>query len=394
MVFQHYQRTTFCIFILGLLLFIIPFVAFAAPPDAGSPPPTANPALATAPGTPASLPAGQAPPNAGSSTPASNAPVATAPNNPASNPAGQPTTTAPKNVPEPTPDALAAVGLSPLVVQLEYVKADQVKPMLATLFPDNQIKVEFVNKTLVVTGSDDNCAAVKAILTKLDVPPRQVIFEAEAVEISRDNLRNLGINWGTVNGLTETALTDNSAFRITLGIPNHPEYGINLKGTLNRLIENKKGHLLASPRIAALDGQTARILIGDKLAVESTQISSGTTVTTVTYVEVGIKLEITPTVNTDGTITAIIKPEVSNKTDTTTSGNPNIRTRQAETTLRVKNGETIVLGGLIQRQKTSDTIKFPLLGDLPLVGMFFRSTNREVHESELIILITPKLIDP
>ncbi|WP_324332203.1 type II secretion system protein GspD [Methylomusa anaerophila] len=265
--------------------------------------------------------------------------------------------------------------------------------MLTVVFPDNQIRAEIVNNMLVVAGSDADCSTVKAMLAKLDVPPRQVIFEAEVVEISRDNRRNVGIDWGSLTGLPEAATMDGSAFPVRLGTRYGIEYGTNIAGVLHRLVENKKGQLLASPRVAALDGQMAQILIGDKLAVESTQINSGTQSTTVTYVEVGIKLEITPTIHEDGTITTHIKPEVSNKTDTTTKGNPNIRTRQAETTLRVKNGETIVLGGLIQRQKTFDTLKVPLLGDLPLVGSLFRSTDRENTESELIILITPKLVD-
>ncbi len=312
---------------------------------------------------------------------------ANSPTNPQPNSPGQAQTTAP--APSPSEDT----GLSPLIVRLEYVKADQVKAMLASVYPNNQVRAEVVNNNLIVSGSDEDCRKVKEMLAKLDTPPRQVIFEAEAVEVNRDDIRNIGIDWGSVTALPGVAATDGSSFRIGLNIRNHPEYGVNIAGTIHRLVENQKGRLLASPRIAALDGQTAQILIGDKLAVESTQISSGTTVTTVNYVEVGIKLEITPTIHEDGTITTHIKPEVSNKESTTSNGNPNIRTRQAETTLRVKNGETIVLGGLIQRQETKDMVKFPLLGDIPLVGQFFRSTVKEKTESELIILITPKLVD-
>ncbi|WP_161625525.1 secretin N-terminal domain-containing protein [Sporomusa ovata] len=289
--------------------------------------------------------------------------------------------------------ALPTAGMSPMVFKLEYVKADQLKPALTTLFPDNQIRAEIINNMLVISGSDEDCAKVKAMMAKLDTPPKQVIFETEAIEVSRDEVRNIGIDWGTVTALPSVPATDGSAYNISLNIHNYPEYVVKVAGTIHHLIENKKGRLLASPRIAVLDGQTAQILIGDKLAVESTQISNGTTITSVTYVEVGIKLEVTPTIHDDGTITTHIKPEVSNKTDTTTAGNPNIRTRQAETTLRVKNGETIVLGGMIQKQQTKDMIKFPLLGDLPVIGQFFRSANKEETESELIILLTPKLID-
>jgi general secretion pathway protein D len=377
---QHYRKITFCSFILGLLIFTMSFAALAAPPNDGAPATATTAPAANGPNNPPANPPGQAP-------------AAANPNNPPANPSGQVPAVAPPNVAAPPPNPPADTGLSPMVVRLEYVKADQVKAMLASVFPDNRVRAEIVNSSLIVSGSDEDCRKVKAMLAKLDVPPRQVIFEAEAIEVNRDDVRNIGIDWGSVTALPGVAATDGSSFRLELGIPNHSQYGVNISATIHRLVENKKGRLLASPRIAALDGQTAQILIGDKLAVESTQISNGTTVTTVTWVEVGIRLEVTPTIHEDGTITTHIKPEVSNKTDTTTSGNPNIRTRQAETTLRVKNGETIVLGGLIQRQETKDMVKVPLLGDIPIVGQFFRSTSKEKTESELIILITPKLID-
>ena len=218
------------------------------------------------------------------------------------------------------------------------------------------------------------------------------MFEAEVIEISLTDFKNIGIDFGASTALPEAVgMYPGNAFWVRLG---HSDYGVNLKATLNHFVQNKKGRLLANPRIAALDGTTAQIMIGDKLAVESrTKDSTGFTYTTVNYIDVGIKLEVTPTVHPDGTITTRIKPEVSNKTDATPSGNPNLRSRQAETTLRVKDGQTIILGGLIQREHSKDVVKFPLLGDLPIVGQFFRSTNKEKRETELIILITPKILN-
>ena len=276
----------------------------------------------------------------------------------------------------------------PIIIKLKYLKAEQAKALVSLVISEDKIKVEPTNNFLVLQCSDFEQQDINKILSEVDVPPIQVMFEAEAVEISRDDLKNIGIDWGTVTALPGALASDTSSvYRIGSG-----KYGVNVSATLNRLIENKKGRLLASPRIAAINGATAQILIGDKLAVEATSINGSVSTTTVTYVEVGIKLEVTPFVNDDGTITAHIKPEVSNKDSVTSHGNPNIRTRQAETTLRVKNGETIVLGGLMQRQETSDMYKFPILGNLPLVGQFFRNRSTEKTETELIILITPKVI--
>ena len=277
----------------------------------------------------------------------------------------------------------------PLVVQLNYLKVDQARSLLSAVVPEQQIKADPVRNTLVIMGSPDEYDQVHYLLEQIDTPPQQVMFEVQVIEINRDDLSNLGVDWGASTKLPASVLYDDLHYRIGTG-----KYGVNVQGVINRLIENKKGRLLASPRIATLDGVAAKILIGDKLAVESSQPTTGSiAVISVIYVEVGIKLEVTPTVNRDGYITTRIQPEVSNKTDTTKNGNPNIRTRQADATLRVKSGSTIVLGGLIQRQETKDTFKVPLVGQLPLVGGLFHSTSRQVTETELVIMLTPKIIN-
>lgn len=280
---------------------------------------------------------------------------------------------------------------SHVVIQLKYIKAEQAKAMFLNLMANSQLKIETINNKLIVMGSPDDLKTVNAIIADIDKPARQVMFEAEIVEMSLVNLKNLGIDLGASTALPEApGYVIGNAWRIPIG---NTDYGINIRSTVNHLIQNKKGRLLANPRIAVLDENTAQIMIGDKLAVESRQKdSTGYTYITVNYIDVGIKLEVTPSVNEDGTITTKIKPEVSNKTDSTSNGNPNIRSRQAETTLRVKNGETIVLGGLIQREESKDQLKFPLIGDLPIVGHFFRSTTKEKRDTELVILITPRIL--
>jgi len=286
------------------------------------------------------------------------------------------------------PIHVASFGGDTVIIRLKFLKAEQAKSLVSLVIPEDKIRVEAVNNFLVLQCNESEHHEIDKILSEVDVPPIQVMFEAEAVEINRDDQKNIGIDWGSITALPGSTTGDfTSSYRIGSG-----KYGVNVSATINRLIDNKKGKLLASPRIAALNGTTAQILIGDKLAVEATTISNGSPITTVTYVEVGIKLEVTPFVNDDGTITAHIKPEVSDQTSVTKNGNPNIRTRQAETTLRVKNGETIILGGLMQKQETNDISKVPLLGDLPLVGGFFRTKNTNKTETELIILITPKVI--
>lgn len=310
----------------------------------------------------------------------------TAPDNPADLPPAAGSDSEYAAEPASPPDAYGR----PLVVQLNYLKVDQARPLISALVPEEQIKTDPVRNTMVIMSSPDVYDQVNYLLSQIDTPPQQVMFEVQVIEINRDDLSNLGVDWGASFKLPAAPIVyEDLQFRIGTG-----KYGVNLQGVVNHLLENKKGRLLASPRIATLDGVTAKILIGDKLAVESQQpTTSSIPIISVIYVDVGIKLEVTPTVNKDGFITTRIQPEVSNKTDTTKNGNPNIRTRQADATLRVKSGVTIVLGGLIQRQETSDTFKVPILGQLPLVGGLFHSSSKQVTETELVIMLTPKIID-
>lgn len=288
---------------------------------------------------------------------------------------------------------LEAVGqdssgsFKPLIVKLKYLKADQMKSTLGTILPENRIRIDSAHNSLVLMGNENEYSMVKDVLSELDIPQKQVMFEAEVVEISKSDLKHLGVRWEWGN------------FPASLGnemvgvIPVGPQgSSTNYRASIDAMVNTENAKILANPRVATLDGQTARILIGDRLPVETKYLENGVQQIAVNYIDVGIKLEVTPWVNEDGIITTKLLPEVS--TNIATAGNnPSIRTRQAETTLRVKNGETIVIGGLIQREDRKNVTKVPLLGDIPLIGNLFKSTNIEKRETELMIFITPKILD-
>lgn len=159
--------------------------------------------------------------------------------------------------------------------------------------------------------------------------------------------------------------------------------------------------LISNPRIAVINNQEARIHVGERAAYVTTTTTTGQTTTTVseevTFVDVGIQLAVTPTINDDGFIRMKIKPEISSVTDTlvTPSGNriPIIDTSTAETTVIVKDGSTIIIGGLRRDEKSDTTTKMPFFGDIPIFGRFFRDNLKTKDRSELMILITPIIID-
>jgi len=159
--------------------------------------------------------------------------------------------------------------------------------------------------------------------------------------------------------------------------------------------------LLSNPKISVINNQEARIHVGERQAYVTTTTTTGQTTTTVseevTFVDVGIQLAVTPSINDDGYIRMKIKPEISSVTDTlvTPSGNeiPIIDTSTAETTVLVKDGATIVIGGLRKDEKTKAESGFPFLKDLPLIGKLFKGSVEGTDRVELIILITPYIVE-
>jgi len=168
---------------------------------------------------------------------------------------------------------------------------------------------------------------------------------------------------------------------------------VNVSATIDALVKNGKATILASPSIAVLNGQEARIVIGERYPYkERTQTPTGTTETT-KFVDIGVTLRVTPHINEDGYITMQLHPEVSSLQSALDAG-PRITTREADTTVRVKGGETLVIGGLIQQQEEINREKIPILGSIPIIKHLFSRSNSKIEQKELAVFITPTIIYP
>ena len=158
---------------------------------------------------------------------------------------------------------------------------------------------------------------------------------------------------------------------------------------------------LSSPSIIAVNNQEAKILVGSTepyVTTTTTTPASGPTTTaeSVNFIDVGVKLYVTPTIHRDNFVTLNIKPEVSTVTSTITTSNNNtipiVDTSEAETIVMVKSGVTIIIGGLIKEERIESINKVPLLGDVPLLGMAFRNDDLLVRKTETVIFLTPTII--
>ena len=259
--------------------------------------------------------------------------------------------------------------------------------------------------TLVLTGTPADIAKARAILDRIDVRTPQISYEARVVDINRQDVQTLGLRYdfsrqaligernetaqGTIGPIGATQTAGNPNFGAILRSP----YSIG--ATLDALATNNRARTLANPNLSAIDGQPATAFIGDqiKYVVSIQQTTTGQTVQTETA-SVGITLRVTGKASPDGYITLYIHPEVSSITSFRDLPNgislPQIATRFVDTTVRVKSGETIGIGGLIQEQDITNLQKVPILGDIPILGQLFRRSQKTKNRSEIMVFVTAR----
>lgn len=271
--------------------------------------------------------------------------------------------------------------------KLKHIDPETAAKQIALLTEADKVMADKENHTLTVSGSSSLLYQVRQELEKVDVASQQVNIQAMVVELSKGNSRNLGLSYLSNPWSKDTSIGGYNGFKFSVS------------GQHEETLSN--GKVLARPNVTVFDGRKATILMGDKVPVftsssESTDSDSSTTMT-VEYKEVGVKLEVLPRINDfdKETITLVIKPSVSTISQWVESGNnkaPQISERSAETTVRVKNGETILIGGLLKNEEIKSIKQIPFLSKIPILGELFKSRSTEKKDTEVVIAITPKIV--
>lgn len=281
-----------------------------------------------------------------------------------------------------------------------YLKARELQSLIAEFYLPYIHVNEDVN-TLTITAAPAIVSRVKEDLLKLDKAPRQVMIEALVIEISDDAKKSLGITWGPMfdGGFNINAPATTAVFSKESG--SAPAKTTSISGSLssdviariNALVSKGRAKVKANPRVATLEGQQAEISVGTEEYATIEVGSQGNRYSTLQSISSGVVLKITPFLDEKDQITVKIAPEVSEVTGKGTTGLPVITKRTALTTLRVDDGQTIAIGGLIHEQKQESTSKWPLLGNIPGIGRaLFQSKVTDVATKEVIILITPHVL--
>jgi type II secretory pathway component GspD/PulD (secretin) len=250
--------------------------------------------------------------------------------------------------------------------------------------------------TLIVTGKPEDVDQAFKVLALADVAPQQVKIEAKVVETSPSLVEDYGVkwNWDPFQFLEGGAGTTGSGGTTRpLGFGAFSRVPWSFTGVLSAMITKGDAKLLASPNVTVVNDQDASVFIGDTLRFQSLAQSSPTTGNQFTVVEVpvGIVLMVHPRINDDGNVTMRVHPVVSTVTGLV-NGLPQTSSREAETVVRAKDGETLVIGGLIRDEDIRTMQKVPLLGDLPLIGNLFRATNRNHRRTEVMVVLTIKVL--
>ncbi len=277
----------------------------------------------------------------------------------------------------------------------------------ANIKPENRVLADVSTGSLLVYGTADDGEAIRQLVKKLDVPASQISIETKVVSMSKENASKLGIQWDWTSLPQYNSSTDDSG-NVTRPVFNNsgtaggivsfgkgPEgrpYEWQYSATLEALVTNGKAEVLSRPNIVTLQGQEAVINIGGEVPVPKVSTTNSTVTTSIEYRPAGIILKCRPMVNQDGYITSRIHTEVSSPQYVEEMNAYSFQKRSADTTVRLKDGETMVIGGLISSEEIKSMSKVPFLGDIPILGNLFKSIHTSKNNSEIFIILKASVI--
>lgn len=255
------------------------------------------------------------------------------------------------------------------------------------------------NSVIVVTAPE-NWPLIKNTLDELDRVPKQVMIEALVVEATLDDTNKLGVEWNLpflhgvgsqqfglkgANADTDPTNPDGFKYSLTSG-----QYSVFVKA----INSSTKFTVLSTPRIFTTNNASAQINVSESIPYVTSTITdiNGGSTSSYAYLDVGIVLTVTPRITSNGYVTMDVTQTANDLLGITALNAPDVAKREAQTTVSVKNGETVVLGGIMNTSLSSTVNKVPVLGDLPLLGTLFRSKSKEKKKTELLVFLTPRVV--
>ena len=267
-----------------------------------------------------------------------------------------------------------------------------------------RVVVHKPTNTLIIQGTADQYSQWIGLLRDLDKPARSALIEMTVAEVTLTDSMNLGVEWAINNGNTGARVSGGTLGNLGIGTSGTSFSLVsgNIRAALNALAGNKRAQILSSPRIMARNGETASISVGQQVPILTSQQSTGTTIVgqpsvtqTIQYKDTGIILKVKPVIHAGGRIDVDVSQEVSSASTTTTgvSSSPTFSNRKIDTKLSIQDGATVLLAGLISGDNTQNNSGVPFAKDIPILGSLFRNQQDSQDKTELIVLITPYIVD-
>jgi type IV pilus assembly protein PilQ len=280
------------------------------------------------------------------------------------------------------------------VYNMNYVKVSDVLPNIRSI---TKLKLNVIEKsnTFVAQGPVMALAAFSEVIKKLDVPPKQVMIEAKIYEMTGDVNRTFGI--GLNHPYQNATIGNNAQTNGLAGGAGGTAAGMfvrvirgDLQAQLEALQTDANSNILASPKLLVTNYETAKINTGQRLGFTTTVTTVERTIETVQFLDTGINLEFTPQITDNDEILMKIKPEISE--GRIEANIPRKSSAKTETSVMVKNGQSIVIGGLIQEKVTDTITGVPFLMDIPILNIFFKKTENRKEKREILMIITPHIV--
>jgi Flp pilus assembly secretin CpaC/osmotically-inducible protein OsmY len=277
------------------------------------------------------------------------------------------------------------------------VKTLQGRAVVVEATVSTKAAAERARSIISAMGSD---VPIVDLVTVVDPAKRQVVAHVKVVDLTQGGSKKLGIDWGNIvaGGQEGTVSFGDQPFLFNINDGAHKVGDI--AANLNALRQNDQARILAEPNLVVNDGEEAEILVGGEVPIPVPQTGEGGSAITIEYKQYGVVLRIKPQIMADGkSVKLEVEPEVSS-VDTSTQVSiggiavPAFRTRRAKTTLDMPDGATLVIGGLIQQDQSKVVRAIPFLSKLPILGEFFKSTDTQHSRNELVILVTPEILQP
>ena len=320
-----------------------------------------------------------------------------APKAPAPSPiAPPPTLTAsPASAPAPTPESDTSQAAPPTA-----------PPPLADGSRDDRssgigVVADEANNTLVITATAQEYRRMSHILERIDVPPNQVLLEATIAEVRLNDDLKMGVRWFVQTGNHQLKLTDLITGAVGPAFPGFSNFFStpNVQVALNALSGITDVNIISSPTLMVIDNKKATLQVGNEVPIASQSAVAVLTpgspiVNSITYKSTGIVLNITPRIGDRGRIQLDVEQEASDvvRTESSAIDSPTIQQRRIKTTVAVNDGESIVLGGLIQDRADNSRDQVPLIGQVPVLGNLFKNKSDLIARTELLVAITPRIV--